>query len=289
MGKGMASNLIKAGYTVTVWNRSANKMEELVKSGANAALSPADVVRASQVTFGMLADPAAAVDVVFSEKGVLAGVGSGKVYIDCSTVDEDCSKKIGAAIVKSGARFMEAPVSGSKGPAESGTLIFLCAGDRSVFDETVPILNKMGKASHFLGEVGAAARMKLVVNMVMGSTLCALAEGVNLADHAGLSSASLLEILGQGAMASPLFAAKGKAMLAHEYPVNFPLKHQEKDMRLALSLAEQVGVAPTTNVAAAAHSHFKLASNKGLGDSDFSAVREVGGKVDAKPGIFSSQ
>eukprot|EP00053_Salpingoeca_punica_P023473 m.10247 g.10247 ORF g.10247 m.10247 type:complete len:308 (+) comp5162_c0_seq1:89-1012(+) len=294
MGKAMASNLIKAGYTVTVWNRSQGKVDELVQHGAKAASSPAEVVKHSQITFAMLADPAAALEVAFggqgkASEGALAAINKDKVYVDCSTVDEDCSKKIAEGVAKAGGRFLEAPVSGSKMQAEGAQLIFMCAGDRTVYDETAELLKKMGKVSHFLGDVGAAARMKLVLNMVMGSMVCALGEGISLAESAGLSSASLVEIIGQGAMACPMTAAKGKAMVEHNYPTNFPLKHQEKDLRLALELAAQVGVAPTP-VASAAHSQYKLASASGHADKDFAAVRElVGNKAEVRPGIFSCQ
>lgn len=274
MGKAMAHNLCKAGNTVTVWNRTLSKCDELKAAGAEVASSPADVVRTSQYTFGMLSDPAAARDVFFSDNGVLAGLSEGKVYIDSSTVDEQCAMDISAAVAKAGARFLEAPVSGSKPQATSGTLIFLCGGDEALYQEVSPMLDVMGKAKFLVGGVGAGARMKLVVNMIMGTTLNALAEGMQLSDKASLDSAVLLDVLGLGAMNSPMFAGKGKAMLAHSYDPNFPLKHQQKDMRLALEMAEKVG-AGELKVAAAANANFIKAKEQGLGDKDFSAVRDV--------------
>jgi len=205
--------------------------------------------------------------------GVLAGLGPGKGYLDVSTVDAGTSQKVAQAVRSTGALFLEAPVSGSKAPAELGTLIFLAAGDRELFEAAAPLLDVMGKASFFLGDVGAGARMKLVVNMIMGSMMSSFAEGLQLAKDAGLQPQDVVEILGLGAMACPLFALKGPAMCEGRYPTAFPLKHQQKDLRLAIELADEVGsVAP---VAEAANSEYLKAMGQGLGDSDFSAVLEA--------------
>lgn len=205
--------------------------------------------------------------------GIAAGLGPGKGYVDVSTVDAGTSQKVAQAVRGTGALFLEAPVSGSKGPAEQGALIFLTAGDRELFDAAGPLLDVMGKASFFLGDVGAGARMKLVVNMIMGAMMSSFAEGLTLAKDAGLKTKDVVEILGLGAMACPLFALKGPAMCEGRYPTAFPLKHQQKDLRLALELADEVGC--KTPVAEAANSEYVKAMGQGLGDSDFSAVLEA--------------
>ena len=215
----------------------------------------------------------AARSVVFSEDGALSALDATKGYIDCSTVDETCSTDIGKAVTSRGARFLEAPVSGSKGPAEAATLVFMCAGTESLYEEVGPFLEKMGKAKFFLGETGRAARMKLVVNMIMGSMVTGLSEGVSLASQSQLDVAMLLEVLSLGAMASPLVAVKGKNMNEHSYAPNFPLRLMQKDMRLALELADKVGCAPLT-VAAAANAKFVEAKAQ-HGDKDMAAVHEV--------------
>jgi len=202
--------------------------------------------------------------------GALEGITAGKAYLDVSTVDAETSAEIGAAITGKGGRFLEAPVSGSKKPAIDGQLIFLCAGDRSLYDEAAPALDCMGKKSYFLGDVGAGARMKLVVNMVMGSMMGAFCEGMCLAKEAGLKQEDLLDVLSLGAMANPMFAMKGPGMIAGNFPPAFPLKHQQKDMRLALALGDQLD--QKLPVAAAANETFKDAKGRGEGDNDFSAV-----------------
>ena len=167
----------------------------------------------------------------------------------------------------------QAPVSGTKKPAIDGTLIILTAGARQLYDTALPAFDEMGKKSYFLGDVGNGAKMKLVVNMVMGSMMGGFCEGLALAKESGLELAELLDVLSIGALSNPMFNIKGPSMLQHEYPPAFPLKHQQKDTRLALALGDEVGQA--TPVAAAANELFKKARQMGLADADMSGVFEA--------------
>ncbi|WIA09375.1 hypothetical protein OEZ85_008781 [Tetradesmus obliquus] len=275
MGTAMCRNLLKCGAfsKVIVWNRTASKCDELVAEGAVAASSPAEVVQQADITFGMLADPEAALKAALGPAGVAEGVSAGKAYVDMSTVDEATSQQIAAAVAAKGGRFLEAPVSGSKKPAIDGQLIILAAGDEALFKECEAAFSAMGKRSLFLGAVGAGARMKLVVNMVMGSMMGAFCEGMALADRAGLAQSDLLDVLGLGAMANPMFALKGPALQQRQYPPAFPLKHQQKDMRLALALGDALD--QPLPVAAAANEAYKQAKSKGYADADFAAVYEA--------------
>uniref|UniRef100_A0A804NSB0 Glyoxylate/succinic semialdehyde reductase 1 n=1 Tax=Zea mays TaxID=4577 RepID=A0A804NSB0_MAIZE len=264
MGKAMATNLLRHGFRVTVWNRTLAKCQELAALGATVGETPASVVSKCRYTIAMLSDPSAALSVVFDKDGVLEQIGSGKGYVDMSTVDAATSTKISEAVKQKGGAFLEAPVSGSKKPAEDGQLVILAAGDKSFF----------------LGEIGNGAKMKLVVNMVMGSMMNSLSEGLCLADKSGLSPQTLLDVLYSltikkdlGAIANPMFKLKGPTMLQGSYSPAFPLKHQQKDMRLALALGDENAVAMP--VSAAANEAFKKARSLGLGDQDFSAVYEV--------------
>lgn len=280
MGKAMAVNLLRSGHRVTVWNRTLSKCNELLEQGASVGETPAAVIEKCKYTIAMLSDPSAALSVVFDKDGVLEKMCSGKGYIDMSTVDADTSSKISEAITKKGGQFLEAPVSGSKKPAEDGQLVILAAGEKSLYEEVIPAFNVLGKKSFFLGKVGNGANMKLVVNMIMGSMLNALSEGLSLAGKSGLEQKTLLDVLDLGAIANPMFKLKGPAMIQNNYPPAFPLKHQQKDMRLALALGDENAVAMP--VAAAANEAFKKARSMGLGDLDFSAVYEV-----LKPGETS--
>ena len=161
-----------------------------------------------------------------------------------------------------GGMFLEAPVSGSKVPAENGQLIFLCGGglptnglsrqgaDETVFERVKPALDSMGKASFFFGPVGQGSRVKLIVNMVMGTMMTSFAEGLSLSEAAELPSEKLLEVIDLGAIACPMFKGKGPSMLQKKFDTNFPLKHAQKDMRFALAMADQLGIALPTNSAA---------------------------------------
>ncbi|KDP40757.1 hypothetical protein JCGZ_24756 [Jatropha curcas] len=273
MGSPMAQNLIKAGCNVTVWNRTKSKCDPLISLGAQYKPSPEEVTASCDVTFAMLADPESAVEVACGKYGAASGIGPGKGYVDVSTVDGGTSKLINGHIKATGASFLEAPVSGSKKPAEDGQLIFLTAGDKSLYEIAAPYLDIMGKSRFYLGDVGNGAAMKLVVNMIMGSMMATYSEGLLLAEKVGLDPNVLVEVVSQGAISAPMYSLKGPPMIKSLYPTAFPLKHQQKDLRLALGLAESVS--QPTPIAAAANELYKVAKSLGLSDSDFSAVIEA--------------
>lgn len=273
MGVPIANNLLKAGYEIVVWNRTLSKCDALAAKGATVCSTPSEVIQLSAVTLAILADPTAALDVVFSEDGVLKGLSPGKGYIDMSTVDASTSTKINAAITQAGGRFLEAPVSGSKQPAIDAQLIILAAGDRSLYEENLKVFEAISKKSFYLGEVGGGAHMKLVVNAIMGSMMASFVEGMSLADAVGLSQSDLLEVLDLGAMSNPMFRMKGPSVISGTFPPAFPLTHQQKDLRLALALGEQV--CQQLPVTAAANELYKRAKAEGHGDEDFTAVYEA--------------
>jgi 3-hydroxyisobutyrate dehydrogenase-like beta-hydroxyacid dehydrogenase len=270
MGRAMAANLIKAGLDVTVWNRTPGKCEPLVKLGAAHGKSPAEVVAESDITFAMVSDPAAAREVCFGNQGVLKGITAGKGYIDITTVDPHTSIGIDRAIGENGGRFLEAPVAGSKKPAEDGVLVFLCAGDKSLCQEAMSALEIMGKKIFYLGDTGCGARMKLVNNMIMGTMMAALGEGLSLGEKAGLDMGDILDVLDQGAVANPMFRLKGPMMVEGGFPVAFPLKHMQKDMGLALLMGDE-NHQPLYTAGAANFSYLR-AIGKGFANEDFSVV-----------------
>ncbi|OIW03774.1 hypothetical protein TanjilG_30050 [Lupinus angustifolius] len=272
MGSPMALNLIQSGIDVTVWNRTKTKCEPLINLGAKYKSSPEEVAASCDVTFAMLADPQSALDVAVGNHGAVNGMAPGKGYVDVSTVDGETSKLISGNIKSTGALFLEAPVSGSKKPAEDGQLIFLTAGDRDLYESVSPFLDIMGKSKFYLGDVGNGAAMKLIVNMIMGSMMASFSEGLVLSEKVGLDPNVLVQVVSQGAINAPMYSMKGSPMIQSLYPTAFPLKHQQKDLRLALGLAESVS--QPTPIAAAANELYKVAKAHGLGDQDFSAVIE---------------
>lgn len=277
MGEGMARRLLGDGRSLVVWNRSAAKGASLQAEApekVTVKATPAEVIAACDITYCMLSTPDACKAVYEMEGGILAGVAAGKCVVDCATLAVEDMVRMSAQVCERGGRFLEAPVSGSKGPAAQGQLIFLAGGDEALFATVSADLDVMGKAKYFLGAVGNGTRMKLVVNMVMGSMMCAFGEGLSLAGACDLDQSVLLQVLSLGAIATPMFALKGPKMIAGDHAPNFPLQHAEKDMRLAVALGEQSGV--SLPVASTADGEMKRAMEEtaGASDADFSAVYE---------------
>ena len=270
MGKAMAANLIGAGLDVTIWNRTREKCMPLVQQGARLGNSPGEVTAQCDITFAMVSDPTTAASLFFDEGGVLEGIGPGRGYVDVSTVDPETARRIDLAVKVKGGRFLEAPVSGSKKPAEDGTLVFLCSGDQSLYRDAEPALQLMGKKSFYFTQIGQGAQMKLVINMIMGTMMTAFGEGLALGDKAGLAMTDILEVLTQGAIDNPMFRMKGPQMAQNNFATAFPLKHMQKDMRLALQMADLYNQSLFT--ASAANNLYLKAREAGGADEDFSAV-----------------
>ncbi|XP_070940181.1 cytokine-like nuclear factor N-PAC isoform X4 [Macaca nemestrina] len=230
MGSGIVSNLLKMGHTVTVWNRTAEK------EGARLGRTPAEVVSTCDITFACVSDPKAAKDVIVSRGG----------------------------------RFLEAPVSGNQQLSNDGMLVILAAGDRGLYEDCSSCFQAMGKTSFFLGEVGNAAKMMLIVNMVQGSFMATIAEGLTLAQVTGQSQQTLLDILNQGQLASIFLDQKCQNILQGNFKPDFYLKYIQKDLRLAIALGDAVN--HPTPMAAAANEVYKRAKALDQSDNDMSAV-----------------
>lgn len=233
MGDGMARRLLTHNYPLTIWNRSKDKCDNLKADYGNLVVvadSPADVVKRSDITFLMLSTPEVTKSAYVGADGLLSSICAGKSVIDCATLAPADMMWADAEVRARGGRFVEGPVSGSKVPAEKGQLIFMLAGDQILAEEAQPYLALMGKASHFIDtEVGSATKMKLIVNGILSNMLACVAEGISITADSGLSSSVLLEVLSQGAMASPLIAMKGPVRhfitlqdLRHFHGDNFP-------------------------------------------------------------------
>jgi len=287
MGEGMASRLLSQGVAGTedaplvVWNRTSSKCHALkerfpdkkIEVGASAK----EVVERSDITFSILSTPEASRAVFEGENGTLAGVSDGKTLVDCATLAESDMKRMEQQINSKGGKFLEAPVSGSKGPSHSGLLIFLCAGSESVYEDATvqSSLKAMGKAKHFFGTVAKGTQAKLVVNSLMGTMMAAFGESLALAESVGLDGDTMLEVIGQGAIQSPMYALKGPKMLKRDHAPNFPLQHAHKDLKLAVDMAREAGVAYA--VTESAEQLFRKARDDGelqVAEQDFSAVLE---------------
>ncbi|XP_031421291.1 putative oxidoreductase GLYR1 isoform X9 [Clupea harengus] len=271
MGSGVVSNLLKMGHVVTVWNRTAEKCDLFIQEGARLGRTPAEVVSMCDITFSCVSDPKAARDLVLGPSGVLQGIRPGKCYVEMSTIDHETVTELSQVITSRGGRFLEAPVSGSQQVSNEGMLVILAAGDRSVYEDCSSCFQAMGKTSFFLvGEVGNAARMMLILNMVQGSFMATIAEGLTLAQATGQSQQTFLDILCQGQMASSFVDQKCQNILQGNFKPDYYLKHIQKDLRLAISMGDSVN--HPTPMAATANEVYKRAKALDQSDNDMSAV-----------------
>jgi len=270
MGSGIVKNLLNSGHKVHVWNRSSDKCADFVRAGAEHGLTPSDVISAADVTFCCVSDPQVAKDIIFGNCGVLQEITTTKGYVEMTGIDAETSQDLADAIGAKGGRYMEAQVQGSKQQAEEGTLVLLAAGDRSLFDDCQTCFQAVGKNSFYLGEVGNASKMNLVLQLMGGVTLSGLAEGMALADRAGLQQKDVLEVLGLTSLASPMLLEKGRAIIEGGFPTHMALKHMQKDLKLSLAMSDQLE--QPLPLTAAANEVFKHAKRVGYGDHDVSAV-----------------
>lgn len=270
MGSGIVKNLLNSGHNVTVWNRTLEKCKDFVNAGAKEALTPGDVIAESDITFSCVADPQVAKDMVFGNCGVLSEINTTKGYVEMTGIDADTSQDIAEAISLKGGRYLEAQVQGSKEQSSEGSLVLLVAGDKSLFDECQSCFQAMGKNSFYLGEVGNASKMNLVLQLMGGVALAGLAEGMALADRAGLQQKDILEVLQLTGLACPLMVEKGKSIIEGGFPTSHPLKHMQKDLKLSLNMGDQLD--QPLPLTASANEVFKHAKRLGYGDHDTSAV-----------------
>ncbi len=260
MGRPMGLNLLKAGYPLTVWNRTASRAEALIAVGAKLAKSPREVAASADVLLTIVSDPPALEEVLWSKDGALSGLQRGSVYIDSSTVSPALARKITAACAERGARFLDAPVTG-------GTW---GGGDAETFKAAEPLLGAMGKRWFHLGPNGAGQIIKLAMNMILALEVDALAEALALVTGAGIQGEKLVEVMQSSMARAPVLDVKAPLLLKGEYAPSFPLRLMHKDLGLALDLANQIGVPlPATAAARETYSAVKGAAKE---DLDYAAV-----------------
>jgi 3-hydroxyisobutyrate dehydrogenase-like beta-hydroxyacid dehydrogenase len=274
MGRPMGMNLVKAGYPLTVWNRTASRASELVAAGATLANSPKEVAAGADVLITMVSDPPALEGVLWGtggqDTGALAALKSGSLYIDSSTVSPDLARKIASACAARGVRFLDAPVTGGDWGAKKGELVFMVGGDEETLKDAEPILGVLGKRWFHLGPHGAGQTIKLAMNLILALQVDALAEALALVTGAGLKGENLVEVLQSSMARSGVLDVKAPNLLKGEYVPSFPLRLMHKDLGLALDLANQLGVAlPSTAAARETYNYVKGAAKE---DLDYSAV-----------------
>ena len=270
MGTAMSRNCLKAGFEVMVWNRSAAPAQALGESGAAVAATPAEAAAYGDVIILMLTGPEACEAVLFGPDGAAAHLGPGKIVANMSTISPAYARQAATRVRRTGAEYVDAPVSGSKKPAEDGTLVILAGGCEETIDAIEPVLLAMGKKVARCGEAGLGSTMKITVNMLLGAMVEGLAETVRYGEALGLDRQALLDVILAGPMANDLFRLKDPMFRADAYPPQFPAKHMAKDLGFALDAAAEAEVAMPT-LAVLAGLYRKLVT-MGLGEADFAAV-----------------
>ena len=270
MGRPMAANLLKAGFSVLVWNRTTSRAQEVVKQGARLAASPRETAAAADVLITIVSDPPALEEVLWGPQGALDGLRKGSTYLDSSTVAPSLARRIAAACSPRGVRFLDAPVTGGTWGAEKGELVFMVGGDAEALKGAEPVLGAMGKRWFHLGPNGAGQTIKLAMNMILALQVDALAEALALVQGAGLPGEKLVEVLQSSMARAAVLDVKAPLLLKREYAPSFPLRLMHKDLGLALDLANQIGVAlPATAAAREIYNAVKGAAKE---DLDYAAV-----------------
>jgi 3-hydroxyisobutyrate dehydrogenase-like beta-hydroxyacid dehydrogenase len=241
MGSGMASNLLKAGYELTVWNRSVEKCEPFARKGARVAAIPGDAVRDVDLVMYSLSNDQAVEEVVFGAKGILTGINAGQIAMDMSTVLPATSLREEEAYAKRGADFLDAPVFGSKNESADAKLWIMAAGNKAIFEKVKPVLQHLGQTVHYFGKNGNAVAMKLVGNLIVALEVEALAEGLVLAQKAGLDLSTVMEVVKVADFRSPLLVSNGQNILKRNFSSSFALKLMLKDAGLIEKFGQRLG------------------------------------------------
>lgn len=281
MGRAMAENVLRAGFDLTVYNRSRDKAAILSELGAKVAATPFELARACDVIVVMLTGPEAVYALLTGDDGLARGLDASKVFVNMSTVSPAYAREIAAGLRPMGVTYVDAPVSGSKRPAEEGSLVILAGGPQETVTALDPLFLSMGKKVVYCGDVGQGSMAKMAINLLLATMMEGVGEMLGFTRSGGLSDDIILDIVNSGPLANGLFSLKEEMLRTGYYPAQFPLKHMAKDLKYVLDTAYETGAA--VPVGSAVQQLYSSAKAKGLGDKDFAAVAQVlaelGGKV----------
>lgn len=270
MGAPMASNLLKQGYEVTVYNRTSEKCLPLAQQGAKTAPTPREAALQQDVVITMVSNDDSIREVFYGEEGIIASLNSVMTVIDCSTISPKLVKEIASAVTGLGASFLDAPVTGSKPAAIHGTLVFMVGGDPKVIETHSDIFETLGKKVIPMGENGSGAVAKLAHNTIVGINNLALAEGFAIAAKSGIPADRFLELVQLGSAGSKAADLKGRKIIDGDFSNQFSLALMLKDLKLASSLTDGMGM--PSPMLGLAKSLFQAGASEGYGDEDLSAV-----------------
>jgi len=270
MGSRMVKNLAAAGYKIFVFNRSLEKAKQIESERIEVLSSPVAVAEASDIIITMLSTPEAVQDVALGDNGFIPAMSSGKVWIDCSTVNPSFSEQMAELCEQMGFNFLDAPVAGSLIPAEKGELVFLVGGKKSIVKYCSPLFKVMGKKTLHVGEAGKGSALKLVNNLIMGLSMYGFLEGLSLGESLGIDKETIFDLMDGSPIAAPMIGMKRDKIINSEYSPEFPMQWLQKDLHLAAQTAYEQGISlPGTN---SIKEIFALAAKHGLSHKDFTAI-----------------
>src|SRR6185369_370826 len=269
MGGPMAANLVKAGHDVTVWNRTPGK----TVAGARVAASPAEAAKGCEVVWTCVSDTRAVEHVLFGPQGVVEVLTPGMIVADSSTILPSASRDFAARVRKTGADFVDAPVTGSKLGAESGQLVFIVGGEAATIEKLNPLLSAMGKQTIRIGENGMGESAKIGMNLMIALIFEGFAEALVLTQRLGVEPAKFLELVGASMVRSGVTDMKGPLIQKRDFSPHFPLRLMHKDIKLMLEAAANTG----TNLPGLKQVEqiYAQSANNGQGDLDYAATIEV--------------
>jgi 3-hydroxyisobutyrate dehydrogenase len=275
MGSRMAANLARAGFELTVWNRTAARAEEFCAEydGAERAATPAQAASSAEIVITMVVDGPQVEHVLLGEDGAATEAADGTLFVDCSTIGPAATLTIGEALAACGLHLADAPVTGSSPRAEDGTLTIMVGGSDADFARAMPALEAMGKLIVHAGPLGHGQIVKLINNAVAATNAAVVGEALLVASRSGVDLDALTTVMRSGSGSSAMLELKAPAMREHDYTTLFKLEHMLKDVRLCLEQGQAAG-APF-QFAALTREILGAAMGRGLGDADFAALIEV--------------
>ncbi len=270
MGVPMVKNIMKAGYDVILYNRSKEKLEQFKKNEVNIANNPREVVEFSKYTITMLTDSEAVKSVFYGQDGILNALGPGKIFIDMSTISPQVSIELSKLVESKNAEMIDAPVTGSIPSAEKGDLTIMVGGKFETFEKTKKILSCMGKNIIYVGANGFGLKMKMINNIILGANMAILAEAILLGEANNIDPELQFKVLSTGSAYSKVMDLKKENIIKSEFSPMFNLEHELKDLNYAVEMAKSSGF--PLLITSEISQIYSVASKKGLGKLDFSAV-----------------
>ncbi len=270
MGSRMAQNLLQNGFNLVVYNRTKEKALPLLEAGAEWADTPRELAKKVDFLITMLSTPEVVEQMAVGDQGFLASLPQGSMWMDCTTVNPTFSRKMADLAEAHHIRFVDAPVAGSKKPAEEGQLLFLVGGKREDVVFCEPLFKAMGKKHIHVGDVGQGAALKMIFNLLLGEAMMAFAEALALGLQLGLKKSTMLDVLLEAPVTAPFLKGKREKLENEQFDTEFPLQWMQKDLQLAsISAYEQNLALPALNVIKEV---FAQAKQHGLAEQDFSAI-----------------